>query len=159
MSVDLKAARGSGPEAVELEGEEALVDWAARLAQVLPVPCVVYLEGNLGAGKTTLCKGLLRGLGHPGAVKSPTYNLVEPYELGDLSVYHFDLYRLTDAEELEFLGIRDYFGERTVALIEWPERGQPLIPAADLTLRLESVRQGEARRVTWEGSVDLTTIE
>ena len=102
----------------------------------------LYLQGELGAGKTTFVRGLLRGLGYQGLVKSPTYALVEPYEAGGRRLYHFDLYRLAAPEELEALGGRDYFDERGLCLVEWPERAAGVLPPPDLLLRLSLAGTG-----------------
>ena len=106
----------------------------------------VFLHGNLGMGKTTLSRGVMRGMGHQGAVKSPTYTIVEPYEHLQPMVYHFDLYRLGDPEELEYLGIRDYFGGSSLCLIEWAERGEGILPVPDVRVELEP--EGEGRMAT-----------
>ncbi len=125
----------------------------ARLAQTSAQGLTVFLEGDLGMGKTTLSRGVMRGLGHEGAVKSPTYTLVEPYEDLDPPVYHFDLYRLGDPEELEYMGIRDYFASRSFRLIEWPERGQGILPEPDIEIHLE--REGDGRSVVLRARSEL----
>lgn len=103
---------------------------------------VVYLTGDLGAGKTTLARGFIQGYGHVGPVKSPTYTLVEPYEFERGNVYHFDLYRLSDPEEVDFLGVDDYFEEGNVCLFEWPLKGIGRIPKADLLIDLSDSGTG-----------------
>jgi tRNA threonylcarbamoyladenosine biosynthesis protein TsaE len=116
---------------------EAMHVIGQQLARTAGRPGVVYLEGELGTGKTTLVRSLLRGLGYAGKVKSPTYTLVEPYSLGDLTVYHLDLYRLTDPEELEWLGIRDLDTAADLLVVEWPDHGAGLLPPADLVISIE----------------------
>jgi tRNA threonylcarbamoyladenosine biosynthesis protein TsaE len=128
---------------------EALGAWLARR---LRPGLVVFLQGELGAGKTTLVRGLLRGLGHDGSVKSPTYTLVEPYALRGLDVYHFDLYRVQDPEELEFLGVRDYLEGNGICLVEWAERGAGVLPAPDIEIVIERAEVG--RRVRFVARTD-----
>jgi len=105
-------------------------------------PCLIYLSGHLGAGKTTFARAFLRALGISGAIKSPTFSLVETYDIGEYTVNHFDLYRLSSPEELEFIGFRDYLHQDAICLIEWPERGATLLPEADLICQFTILPQG-----------------
>lgn len=125
-----------------LGNEAAQEALGARLAKADPRGCMVYLQGPLGAGKTTFVRGFLRGLGHTGIVKSPTYTLVESYHYNDLTVYHLDLYRLIDPEELEFVGVREFLAPDSVCLIEWPECGVNFLPSADIVITLQYLHPG-----------------
>ncbi|MBC7183261.1 MAG: tRNA (adenosine(37)-N6)-threonylcarbamoyltransferase complex ATPase subunit type 1 TsaE [Marinobacter sp.] len=138
-----------------LENEAATEQFGRELAKCVAASgkgLIVYLDGDLGMGKTTVSRGVMRGLGHEGAVKSPTYTLVEPYEDLQPSAYHFDLYRLGDAEELEYMGIRDYFAGDNLCLIEWPERGKGILPDPDLEIHLEVQDEGRSVLMTARSS-------
>ncbi|HLB58249.1 MAG TPA: tRNA (adenosine(37)-N6)-threonylcarbamoyltransferase complex ATPase subunit type 1 TsaE [Gammaproteobacteria bacterium] len=119
--------------ALQVPDESSLLAFSAKLATLCGDTAVIFLSGPLGVGKTTFARGFLRGLNYKGHVKSPTYTLVEPYELSSGHVFHFDLYRLHDARELEEIGIRDYFVPHAICLIEWAEQGKGVLPLADLS--------------------------
>jgi tRNA threonylcarbamoyladenosine biosynthesis protein TsaE len=140
---------------VNLEGERKMQDFGAQLATAIgkiDAPLLMLLNGDLGAGKTTISRGLLQGLGHQGAVKSPTYTLVEPYELDIGVVYHFDLYRLIDSEELEHIGFSDYLSEAKLCIIEWPENGGSYIPQPDISIDISVYQSG--RRLTLNSATE-----
>ena len=125
------------------QSEEEQQALGARLAEIWQAsPAVVHLQGDLGSGKTTLVRGYLRGQGYSGAVRSPTYTLVEPYELPRISVFHFDLYRLCDPEELEFLGAREMFDGKAQVFIEWPGRGEGWLPSPDIVVDIQMRADG-----------------
>lgn len=130
-----------------LADEAATLEAGARLAAHLQSGLTIYLHGDLGAGKTTFVRGLLRGLGHQGKVKSPTYTLVEPYVISRFNIYHFDLYRFIDPEEWEAAGFRDYFNRHSICLVEWPEKAGSLIPAADMDISLQPSNGGRALQI------------
>ncbi|MDD2991267.1 MAG: tRNA (adenosine(37)-N6)-threonylcarbamoyltransferase complex ATPase subunit type 1 TsaE [Zoogloea sp.] len=128
--------------------ENATLSTGEGLAQALPPRLTIYLQGDLGAGKTTLTRGLLRGLGYSGRVKSPTYTLVESYKDSRIAVYHFDFYRFTHAEEFLEAGLDECFEGDGVRLVEWAERAMPFLPPADLEIILR-VAPGGGRELHW----------
>jgi len=145
----------------ELAGEEMTLRLGAQLAPDLAAAArsrgsavLVFLEGDLGAGKTTLTRGILRALGHQGMVKSPTYTLVEPYSCGGIEVFHFDLSRLPDPEALEYMGVRDYFAKKALCLVEWPDRAGGLLPPPDAVV---SIAHGQGCRTAVVRSALIST--
>ncbi|MCR1836303.1 tRNA (adenosine(37)-N6)-threonylcarbamoyltransferase complex ATPase subunit type 1 TsaE [Rodentibacter caecimuris] len=131
--------------------ESTMLRFGKKLAETI-LKChteravILYFNGDLGAGKTTLTRGMVQGLGFQGNVKSPTYTLVEEYNIAGKMIYHFDLYRLADPEELEFMGIRDYFAKDSICLIEWAEKGDGILPPADLLVNIDYY--DDARNIT-----------
>jgi tRNA threonylcarbamoyladenosine biosynthesis protein TsaE len=119
--------------------------FGAELWRMLPKKCLVFLNGELGAGKTTLTRAVLRAAGYKTAVKSPTYTLVEEYELASGMFFHFDLYRLKDPVELEWIGVRDYLEQQSLCFIEWPDMGKGFLPEPDISITLET--EGDGRKV------------
>ncbi len=130
--------------------EEEMLALGAAIARACTPGMTIGLHGDLGAGKTVFCRGFLRALGHEGNVKSPTYTLVEPYELASGFVYHFDLYRLSHPDELSFIGLDDYLTKDSIALIEWPEQGKGVLPALDIVCHISI--DGDQRAVRFEGA-------
>ena len=131
---------------LSLANEQATLDAGAYFARRLQAGMNIYLHGDLGAGKTTFVRGMLGGLGFSGKVKSPTYTLVEPYQLmlhqEMVDFYHFDLYRFVDEEEWEAAGFREYFNAHSVCLVEWPDKAGNLIPQADIDVYLSLAGDG-----------------
>jgi len=133
------------PRAIyHIASAEEQMAFGASLAQCCPLKILIFLQGDLGTGKTTLVRGFLRECGHRGSVRSPTYTLVEPYELESGLIYHMDLYRLGDGEELEYLGLRDILHEQARVLIEWPESAGDWLPTPDLLVRIQHQAVGRA---------------
>lgn len=117
--------------------ELTLQTWSNHIAPILKAPFTIYLIGDLGAGKTTLVRHVLRGLGCAEKIKSPTYTLIESYLSNHINIHHFDLYRLSDPSELEFIGIREYFNANSLCFIEWPDKGRGFLAPPDLQISIE----------------------
>ncbi|MCF6251427.1 MAG: tRNA (adenosine(37)-N6)-threonylcarbamoyltransferase complex ATPase subunit type 1 TsaE [Methylococcaceae bacterium] len=127
---------------ITLINEQETEQIGAELWRILPKKCLVFLKGDLGAGKTTLTRGLLRAAGYKKTVKSPTYTLVEEYEMSDRKVFHFDLYRIKDPQELEWIGIHDYLEQQSICFVEWPELGKGWLPVPDIELSITTEGKG-----------------
>jgi tRNA threonylcarbamoyladenosine biosynthesis protein TsaE len=123
-------------------GEAAMLALGAEIATILRPGLIIFLSGNLGSGKTTLVRGILRGLGYKEKVKSPTYNLIEVYKISKLYLYHFDFYRFENPTEWEEAGFRDYFNADSICMVEWPEKADGLLPPADLRFLIHIAEAG-----------------
>lgn len=130
-----------------LEDSDATERFGAQLFARLPQKALIFLRGDLGAGKTTFVRGLLRAAGVTGAIKSPTYALVEEYEVGERKFFHFDLYRLAEPDELEWIGIDDYLGQNALCFIEWAEKGAGILPLADIVISLSQKEGGRLLKI------------
>lgn len=139
-----------------IPNEEAMYVFGSELTRRCTPGAIIYLIGELGAGKTTIVRGILQALGYRGIVKSPTYTLVESYTFDHLVLHHFDLYRLQDPEELQFLGLSDYLTENAICLIEWPERAIHYLPKSTLCCTIEAPKSGIGRWITIEVNNDGT---
>ncbi|MDF1587608.1 MAG: tRNA (adenosine(37)-N6)-threonylcarbamoyltransferase complex ATPase subunit type 1 TsaE [Gammaproteobacteria bacterium] len=143
-----------------LENEAATLELGKRIALLCPHQLfIIHLEGELGAGKTTLTRGLLHALGHTGNVKSPTYTLVERYDLENRTVFHFDLYRVADPEELDYLGLDDYLSNQSLCIIEWAKQGQGYLPTPDLVIKLTYQNSGRQAALSSQSDAGHTLLK
>ncbi|MCW8417395.1 tRNA (adenosine(37)-N6)-threonylcarbamoyltransferase complex ATPase subunit type 1 TsaE [Fluoribacter dumoffii] len=133
---------------LDLADEAASEQFATLLAACLHPSLVITLSGDLGAGKTTLIRAMLRALGVQSAIKSPTFSLVESYTCNHLTIHHFDLYRIHHEEELEYLGFRDYFTQESICCIEWPENAGKTLPNVDISFKLSIKGAGREMQIT-----------
>ena len=144
---------------IPLKNETETKAIGEKVASCLKGSEIIYLKGDLGTGKTTLVRGALNKLGHMGSVKSPTFTIVEPYSINNHVIYHFDLYRLDDPEELESLGIRDYCDGQSICFFEWPEKGGNLLPNADINLELTYLENTREVEFTSKSDVGKTILK
>lgn len=135
------------PTQIFLADSQATEQFGAHLFTCLPQKALIFLEGDLGAGKTTFVRGFLRAAGVSGAIKSPTYALVEEYEISQRKIFHFDLYRLAEPEELEWIGIDDYLSLDALCFIEWAEKGAGILPPADIVISLSQKEDGRLLKI------------
>ena len=133
---------------IGLSNEAETIAFGKQLASKLCGNELIYLVGDIGMGKTTLARGLIRALGCQSHVKSPTYTLVEPYDLGDIKLYHFDFYRIENPDELDFIGLDEMLEERAIKLVEWPERASGKLPAADICICITGNQSGRSLEYT-----------
>ncbi len=153
MIESIHAADDSGARLqAHLPGENDTETLGVALAAALRPGLRIWLQGNLGMGKTTLTRGVLRGLGHEGRVKSPTYTLIEPYVVSRLDLYHFDFYRFNSPEEYLDAGLDEYFAGEGICLVEWPDKALPYLPSPDVEIRLEA--RGNGRFVEIDGRTE-----
>ena len=141
----------------EVFGEKSMLTFGENLSNFFRVGNIIHLNGTLGTGKTTLVRGILQGLGYQGPVKSPTYAIIECYRFAGLDVHHFDLYRVNDPEELEHIGIRDYFSKNALNFIEWASIGKSFIPKADMTIQIDFTKKG--RKIRIEATFSLEALQ
>jgi len=147
-----------------LNDEAATLACGAHFAKIVRASLVVYLHGDLGAGKTTFVRGVLHGLGYAGKVKSPTYTLVEPYVISlnvtsGYNLYHFDLYRFYSDEEWDAAGFRDYFNLQSICMIEWPENAEHVLPEADIHVWFSQFDEGRKIQFTSGSPLGMQCLE
>jgi len=128
-------------------------DIGKKIAELITFPSCIYLNADMGMGKTTLCKSIIAGLGSTQTVTSPTYNLIQEYEVSQGVVYHMDLYRLNDPEELEFLALPDLWASQSVFLIEWPQKGLGFLQKPTHQITINKINESEARKITFDSSI------
>lgn len=141
-----------------LDDESQTISLAAKFAHVIQSGLVIFMQGDLGAGKTTFVRGLLQSLGPVGKVKSPTYTLVEPYVISGYNIYHFDLYRFNDPDEWEAAGFRDYFSASHICIVEWPEKASQLLPTPDIEIRLSPHAQGRLCKIVAQTEIGIDIL-